>query len=198
MNTWKLPPTGRFHMWQKLNFASQLVLVLGEYQRINKVCDLRIRLVFVSRRKGPDKTVFLIICRSIIDGWKHWLWTDGVSWWQEVQVCFDASFLSAPLEAGPGVWDWLSTFQRSCLHFTSSPDQTEAPFVWRAVSVWCHSPVSHVNSHRFAVSHREGAIDRLVNIYKDVVHKTGVSVATNLCRSVMCFCFFLSRRLFCP
>lgn len=25
-------------------------------------------------------------------------------------------------------------------------------------------------------SHREGAIDRLVNIYKDVVHKTGVSI----------------------
>lgn len=30
------------------------------------------------------------------------------------------------------------------------------------------------------VSYREGAIDRLVNIYKDVVHKTGVSIITSL------------------
>lgn len=41
------------------------------------------------------------------------------------------------------------------------------------------------------VSHREGAIDRLVNIYKDVVHKTGVSVATVTQRFLLCFSFLL-------
>lgn len=35
--------------------------------------------------------------------------------------------------------------------------------------------------------HREGAIDRLVNIYKDVVHKTGVSVTVGLSRLVWAF-----------
>lgn len=52
-------------------------------------------------------------------------------------------------------------------------------------------PHSYLNSLLKAssihvLSFREGAIDRLVRIYKDVVHKTGVSIIIRLCLKVHC------------
>lgn len=137
----------------------------------------------------PEKLGILNGCLENKIGWK----TDYVYLFKQVWLFYNVFFCATVSGEGvnhgqPAVPVWLWTERRRLgVHVFLCGKWLLAPLTISWDQVRSQKPLlffpllcSVMSSDSSLFSNREGAIDRLVGIYKDVVHRTGVSVSTSL------------------